>query len=230
MTRSEPESAPRKPGRPLSSKAAARDQIKQAALIEFARLGFKGASIDHIAASASVAKPLVHYHFGSKVNLWKTVVGEAFEAFRTEVIIFSTNVAQQDPEAALESFAEKLVRLGAERPYLVHIAIDETRQGGDRSDWLGDTFLVPMHQIMTQVLALISPETPDVRATASHLVPALFGAANFAFIDRDVLRKAYRVDVFSEAYIQEQTRFITMLMQSCLSDQSLRKPDKRSAE
>lgn len=213
---------PRRPGRPPASAEAGRDQIRQAALIEFARLGFEGAKIDQIAARAGVAKPLVHYHFGSKAKLWKAAVSAAFETFRTEVIVFSKSVSREEPDASLEVFAERLVRLGAERPHLLNIAIDETRQGGERSDWLRDTYLVPMHRIMTQVLSVVSPNSPDIRATASHMVPALFGAANFAFIDSDVLKKAYRVDVFSEAYVKQQTQLIILLMRACLQEERLR--------
>ena len=219
MTEVDPPLPPRKRGRPPASAEAGRDQIQHAALIEFARLGFEGATIDQIAAKAGVAKPLVHYHFGSKANLWKAAVAAAFETFRTEVIIFSTQVGSQEPDASLEVFAERLVRLGAERPHLVHIAIDETRQGGDRSDWLRDTYLVPMHQIMTQVLSVLAPHDPDIRAKASHIVPAIFGAANFAFIDKDVLKRAYGVDVFSETYVKQQTRIIAMLMQACMHNE-----------
>ena len=69
----------RKRGRPPVAKTDGRDDIKKAALSEFAKRGFKGASIDQIAKTAGVAKPLIHYHFASKDELWKLTVKEAYD-------------------------------------------------------------------------------------------------------------------------------------------------------
>ena len=69
----------RKRGRPPVAKTDGRDDIKKAALSEFAKRGFRGASIDQIAKTAGVAKPLIHYHFASKDELWKLTVKEAYD-------------------------------------------------------------------------------------------------------------------------------------------------------
>lgn len=209
-------------GRPKLDASDGREDIKRAALAEFARHGFKGASIDQIADSAGVAKRLIHYHFGSKDELWKQAVSEAFELFRLEAIKFGTEVSQKTPEDAVGAFAHAIVRFAAERTYLLQIAIDETRQGGDRAQWLKDTYLVPLHRIMLAVLNTISASEADQRTFASHVIPSIFGAINFAFIDADVVAEAYEVDVFDEAYVNEQADFIAMLLRACIDEDARR--------
>ena len=51
-------------------KEQTREQILEAAIDTFARLGFDGASLADIAAAAGVKKALVQYHFTTKDQLW----------------------------------------------------------------------------------------------------------------------------------------------------------------
>lgn len=216
MTKQTPKKRGR--GRPRLDASDGREDIKRAALTEFARHGFKGASIDQIAEAAGVAKRLIHYHFGSKDELWTQAVSEAFELFRLEAIKFGTEVSQKTLEEAIGAFAHAIVHFAAERTYLVQIAIDETRQGGERAQWLSETYLIPLHKIMLAVLNTISASETDQRIFASHVIPSIFGAINFSFIDADVVSKAYAVDVFDEAYVNEQADFIAMLLRACIEE------------
>lgn len=74
--------AMRKPKAPEANRA----QILAAAVAEFASRGFKGASMDAIAARTSTTRALINYYFGSKEGLYvevlKRVYGEIREAER----------------------------------------------------------------------------------------------------------------------------------------------------
>jgi AcrR family transcriptional regulator len=58
----------------------ARQRILRAAARLYALRGYEGTSIREIAAAASVTKPLVHYHFGSKSELFATLLRESIDA------------------------------------------------------------------------------------------------------------------------------------------------------
>ena len=80
-------------GHPTADMPPAIDKIRNAALMLFSRQGYEGTSIAEIATLAGVAKPLIHYHFSSKEELWYSVIDEAsgtllkgMEAFRTAAI------------------------------------------------------------------------------------------------------------------------------------------------
>lgn len=214
----------RKRGRPPASKPEGREDIKRAALFEFAKRGFKGASIEKIAEAAGVAKPLVHYHFASKADLWKEAVSEAFDALRHEAQRFAIEFANKSREDVIDEFALAIVRFSAENPSLVRISTDETRQGGDRAEWLKETYLLPLHEITTALISSISGSDnfEENRSIASHLTPSIFGAINFPYIDADVLSDAYDVDVFSDAYIAKQAALIAMLIRACIEHTQLR--------
>lgn len=52
-------------------------QVLSAASEEFARRGFDGARVDHIARQAAVNKQLLFYYYGSKRGLFQAVVAQA---------------------------------------------------------------------------------------------------------------------------------------------------------
>src|SRR5688572_12649770 len=72
------------------SRPGVRQQILEAALIEFAEKGFQEASLAAIARRLGVTAPLVLYHFGSKANLWR----EALEVFCANLGAVVTRAAE----------------------------------------------------------------------------------------------------------------------------------------
>jgi AcrR family transcriptional regulator len=80
-----PPSLPPRAAAPLSARAAAtRQRILDAALAEFAEKGLAGSRVDEIAARAGANKRMLYAHFGSKEELWLTVLERAYAAKRAE--------------------------------------------------------------------------------------------------------------------------------------------------
>src|SRR5690348_3078933 len=69
-----------------STAAARRDQVLDAAMIEFAERGFEGASTEDIARRAGISQPYLFRLFGTKKELFKASVArclrEALEMFQ----------------------------------------------------------------------------------------------------------------------------------------------------
>jgi AcrR family transcriptional regulator len=70
--------AMRKPKAPQANRA----RIMKAAIEEFAARGFKGASMDAIAARTQTTRAMINYYFGSKEKLYIAVLEEAYSAIR----------------------------------------------------------------------------------------------------------------------------------------------------
>ena len=62
---------------------ATRARILRAAKMEFARLGLGGARVDEIAEKACANKRMIYHYFGSKEELFQTVVEEAYVDIRS---------------------------------------------------------------------------------------------------------------------------------------------------
>lgn len=73
MSQSQPPK-PRGRGRPRGRSSDSRERIVSAAVDEFAREGYDGATIRSIAARAGVDPALVHHYFGSKSGLFAAII------------------------------------------------------------------------------------------------------------------------------------------------------------
>ncbi|MRX45282.1 TetR/AcrR family transcriptional regulator [Agromyces kandeliae] len=69
-------------------RARAADELKQAALEQFATVGFAGTSLQHIADAAGYAKSSVLYHYGSKEALLEAAIEPAVEGFEDVLEVF----------------------------------------------------------------------------------------------------------------------------------------------
>jgi AcrR family transcriptional regulator len=70
--------AMRKPKAPQANRA----RMVQAAIDEFAARGFKGASMDAIAARTHTTRALINYYFGSKEKLYLAVLEQVYSEIR----------------------------------------------------------------------------------------------------------------------------------------------------
>ncbi len=96
-----------------------KEKIIEAAVHEFSKGGYPGARVDNIAIKAGINKAMIFYYFGSKENLYKTViekiVNELFDVIN-ESGGFSTDLT---PERFIEILPENYIRFFSDnREYL----------------------------------------------------------------------------------------------------------------
>jgi TetR/AcrR family transcriptional regulator len=210
---------PRRRGRPAKSDIDAAVVIRQAALKAFARGGFQGTSIVEIAQLAGVAKPLVHYHYASKDVLWEAAVSGAVADLMAEMASFQKDLGALPIQEVLRKSAQQLVVFASRHPALVHIVMDETAKGGTRAQWLQEHFLLPSYAVAKNLLNGIAlmqnPAAPPL--PVEHIVPMVLGLMNFAFMEAEVIRKAYGVDVYSDAYIERHGELLFQLLSGLIA-------------
>lgn len=210
---------PRRRGRPAKSDIDAAVVIRQAALKAFARSGFQGASIVDIAQLAGVAKPLVHYHYASKDVLWEAAVSGAVADLMAEMASFQKDLNALPIQDLLRRSAKQLVVFASRHPALVHIVIDETAKGGARAQWLQENFLLPSYAVAKNLINGIAlmqnPAKPPL--PVEHIVPMVLGVMNFAFMEAEVIHKAYGVDVYSDSYIERHGELLFQLLSGVIA-------------
>ncbi len=80
---------------------ATKARILEAAKAEFARLGLGGARVDEIAEKAKANKRMIYHYFGSKEDLFRTVLEEAYLDIREAEQ--ALNLDALSPREALET-------------------------------------------------------------------------------------------------------------------------------
>ena len=106
--------------------------ILAAASTEFSELGYDGAVVDHIAASAGVYKAMLYYHFGSKRGLYLAILREIFRALGER----ARSIAD-GPEGAfakLDCWVATIIQEAAARPWFPPIMLREMASGAPRLD------------------------------------------------------------------------------------------------
>ncbi|WP_176594254.1 TetR/AcrR family transcriptional regulator [Sphingobium sp. EM0848] len=115
-----------------------------AALSEFAQVGFEAASIRNIAAITGLQHPLITYHYRTKEILWQAVAEDAFTQIRR---LWDEGIPDQENMTAVERLRAEysaFLRFTIAYPDFHHFMLRESRPGNPRLPWLVETALLPL--------------------------------------------------------------------------------------
>jgi AcrR family transcriptional regulator len=116
--------AMRKPKAPAANRA----RIVRAAMDEFASRGFKGASMDAIAARTQTTRAMINYYFGSKEKLYLAVLEDVYSEIReAEGELDLDHLA---PVAAMRRIVEFTFRYYIDHENFVRLVIAENQTKG----------------------------------------------------------------------------------------------------
>jgi AcrR family transcriptional regulator len=151
---------------PAYEDLTARARIRDAALLQFAELGVKGATIRGIAEAAGVSPGLVQHHFGSKEAL-----REACDTYAMEVVRRTTQTPTS--EFSDPGFLSVTMRVTMPvRRYMARAMVD----GSPAASALFDEMVDYTEQYLRNPASgLAAPRTSDLRAYAVTMVALSLG-------------------------------------------------------
>jgi TetR/AcrR family transcriptional regulator len=103
--------------------------IRQAAIAEFSRHGFKGTSTLAIAERAGLTKPQLHYYISSKEDLYEELLYSVLDGW-SQAFSFGTTSDQDDPARVLAHYVRKKLDYALDQPELSRIFTNEVLSGG----------------------------------------------------------------------------------------------------
>ena len=183
----------------------ARARILAAALAQFAEHGYEGTRTAEIARRAGVTHPLVHYHFRSKDQLWKTVVDEMLGPLRTAFEGVVTELRDVGSRERLKILVRRFARFSAEHPDVTRLMIREGAHDSPRLRWLirhHVRFLVRAFEEILEAAQLEGWAKPLPR---EHVLFLCVGAASYFFSATAMLRHAYHLDTQAPVLIERYT-------------------------
>ena len=116
--------AMRKPKAPEANRA----RILQAAIEEFASRGFKGASMDAIAARTQTTRALINYYFGSKEKLYVAVLENVYSEIRHAESFLDLD--HLEPVAAIRCIVEFTYNYYLDHEGFVRLVVAENQAKG----------------------------------------------------------------------------------------------------
>jgi AcrR family transcriptional regulator len=116
--------AMRKPKAPEANRA----RIVRAAIDEFAARGFKGASMDAIAARTDTTRALINYHFGGKEQIYLAVLEHVYSEIRQAEGLLDLD--HLEPRAAIRRIVEFTFTYYLEHEGFVRLVVAENQARG----------------------------------------------------------------------------------------------------
>ncbi len=188
-------------GRNNSVKTEAR--ILAAAEKVFADKGLGGSRVHDIAKLARVTPSLIHYHFGGKENLYKTVIENFYVAVERRLLpIIMTDA---EPREKLKQLIAQGIEILAEKDYMVRILLRESIDKGKYvNKVLSKPYLRDMFGMMERfALANMELRRDDPNDTV-HLISNIFGATTMFFVAASTIKEFWEKDVFTREMIDER--------------------------
>ncbi|MFI5932329.1 TetR/AcrR family transcriptional regulator [Actinoplanes sp. NPDC051494] len=171
-------------------RVSTRDEILRVAAEQFTRTGYKGTSLQEIAAAVGCSKATLLYHFATKDAILHALVAPAVQAL-TELMTYLDGLDNADVQAAaIDGFVDLVLRFRREValiydviPQFLHEpAFDTVRPMTDRlcAIFAGDSPDPARFIAAEVVLGGIAGVVIDDQRDAAELRPALTGVARRA--------------------------------------------------
>ena len=169
--------AMRKPKAPEANRA----QILKAAIAEFASRGFKGASMDAIAARTRTTRALINYYFGSKERLYLAVLERVYAEIRKAED--ELDLAHLPPVDAIRRIVEFTYDYYVGHEYFVRLVVAENQAKGRHMKMLPALRAInrPIVNLLSDVIARGQADgafRPDLDPIDVHMAIAALGMFN----------------------------------------------------
>lgn len=185
---------PRRAGRPPDAESPhGREALLAAARELLAEQGLARVSLRDVARRAGVQPPLVHYHFGSKRELFEAVVVELSERLRAQLA--SAARERGSPEQRLRAYLSHVIHTLAAQPYAAQLLAELVLFPDDEHSgrFLRD-FGAPNLAVLEGVLRDGERDGSFRALELADAAPAVMGLCVFYFLSAPALRRLLSVD------------------------------------
>ncbi|MGV2979048.1 TetR/AcrR family transcriptional regulator [Camelimonas sp. ID_303_24] len=188
----------RRPGRPPrkgdDTGDSSREKLLDAAINLFADWGYEPVSTAAVARAAGLSQSMVHYHFGSKEQLWRAAIDRLMRRRGQYFPVTRLATHELNPVERLKLLIRRLVEANAAEPHYIRIVTHEAMGRTQRFDWLMEKFVQPGIFAFDEAIAdamaqgLIRPlpphQTSSIITSAASMTFSI-GAVTLAMHGRD---------------------------------------------
>ena len=121
---------------PDAATLSSRDSLLETAVELFAKKGFDGVSTGDIAAAAGFSQAIIHYHFGSKDQLWKDAMTYLMHDLDKRFPLDLQELRDLNPVDQLRVIVRRFIAMSASRTELASILVLESIADSERLEWL----------------------------------------------------------------------------------------------
>jgi AcrR family transcriptional regulator len=182
-----------------------RQQLLDAALIEFGAKGFDGASTRSIAQRADAHQPQINYHFASKEALWAAAVDHLFGRLAEDLGDLPLPTNGDDPAQLAAAFAEavrRFVRFAAVHPELNQIMVHEATEDSDRLRWMVERHVRPLYDLTRTAWERLRDAGIAAPIDPATIHYVIVGAASMPFVNAPEARLLTGAEPTDPAWVE----------------------------
>ncbi len=141
---------PKSPGPEEDTRA----DILVAARRVFALRGFAGTSVREVAEAARVNKAMIYYYFKDKVDLYRAVLSDSFDAMQ-EIWLHDIFRKQTTARRKIQTYVEGFIRFQLDNEDLRRILAMEFSTAGAKGDnikWIAKNYFAKNHSALVEIL------------------------------------------------------------------------------
>ncbi|MDW3647578.1 MAG: TetR/AcrR family transcriptional regulator [Bacteroidia bacterium] len=202
----------RKPGRPSEKQGVNLDGILRTALKSFAKNGFRGVSLNSLAKEVGVADSNLHYHFGSKEELWKSALNLIGGEIIKELDNLSRLIKDLDGIQQMKLFNKQIVYVSARYPEFQQIVVQEVFSKSDRSKWLIENLLGKIYHYMDTVRVEEQKKGRIKEIPSPNMTSFVIGSITTLFSRSYQMETLYNLNPFDEKEVERHADIINDLL------------------
>ncbi|TXT39309.1 MAG: TetR/AcrR family transcriptional regulator [Comamonadaceae bacterium] len=206
---------------PSAPEDASKGQIRQAneALILvaaeriFAGAGFAGATMAAIAEAAGLPKANLHYYFGSKQELYRTVLAETLKDWLAPTDVITV---EADPQTAIETYIRAKMAMSLQRPHASRVFANELLHGAPIVKPLLAGDLSKLVQAKAKVIAQWVREGRMAPVDPVHLFFTIWAATQtYADFEVQVCAVLGQTELTDQEQARATEHVVSMILRGC---------------
>ena len=187
---------------------ATKSAIIDAALVEFAHLGFDGATTRAIATRAEVNPALIAHHFGNKDDLWRAVAEHLFGMYAKRIQLRREGLTGVDRPTLTRLILREFILMSAEVPEFHRFMMQANLGDSERMDWVFERFLYPGAEAEATFLGDAQEYGLVPGADPRHLRFLFIGAATSIFTFSKEFEHLIGDDPFNEEVVDRHVDLV----------------------
>jgi TetR/AcrR family transcriptional regulator len=174
--------------------ASSKVRLLEAAIELFAASGFEGVSTGDVASRAGYSQAIIHYHFGSKDELWREAMTHLLRDLDARFPLDVKELSDLQPLDRLKVVVRRFIALSAHSTALTSILARETLSDGERLKWLVSRHFQKRIDFLEKIVAELM-RTGEANKVPSYVATqVILLSSSFFFCMAPLIKQVHGID------------------------------------
>jgi TetR/AcrR family transcriptional regulator len=197
--------------------ASSKIRLLEAAIELFAANGFEGVSTGDVASRAGYSQAIIHYHFGSKDELWREAMTHLLRDLDARFPLDVKELSDLQPLDRLKVVVRRFIALSAHSTALTSILARETLSDGERLKWLVNRHFQKRVDFLEKIVAELM-RTGEANQVPSYVATqVILLSSSFLFCMAPLIKQVHGINPVEGAELDRlPDDLLTLFLQGLL--------------